>query len=419
MEQKIPPLKNLRGFPDIMPDKALRWDRLLNLCEKTLESFDFERVDPPILEPSSLFMRTLGHGSDIVSKEMYSLQKEGESLSLRPEGTAGLARMLITQGAWNGQALRWYYKGPMFRHERPQKGRFRQFFQLGAELFGESGPQADAQMLSLAHLLLKNLPLSGKVVLEINSLGSVEERSSYSKKFKDFLQSKKSHLSRQSLVRLQKNPLRIWDSKEAKDQEILKSAPLLSESLKAPSREGFEKTKDLLNRLKIPFEENPRLVRGLDYYSGLVFEFKSGNLGAQSAILAGGRYDHLIEDLGGPCIPAVGWALGLDRLSLLAPPFKKEKQKIGLVAVGDKAQSEGFYLAYMLRQAGFGVCFRFSGNFSKQIKRAAPKCRLALIIGAKEMKQNQAVLKNLETGEQSLAPLSPPAGLIEKLKKTV
>ena len=406
MDRKKKPLKNLRGFPDILPERSFQRDSLLAVCEKRLKSFDFERVDPPIVERAALFERTLGQSSDIVGKEMYSFQKEGESLTLRPEGTACLARMFVAYGMERRLPLRWYYKGPMFRHERPQKGRFRQFFQLGAEFLGDNSRHAELEILSLAYLLIKDLGLEDKSFLEINSLGSLEERAVYKEKFKSFLQPLKSRLSPQSQIRFETNPLRIWDSKDSEDKEILKKAPFLRDSLKGESRDSFQKSKKLLRSFGIPFEENPRLVRGLDYYNGLVFEFKSRELGAQSAFLAGGRYDHLTELLGGPFVPAVGWALGLERLSLLCPPFEKDRKAVGLIAVGDRAEDLSRRLAFDLRALGLTARFRFSGNFSRQMKRIAPQCRFALIMGERETERSLVLLKDLETGGQSHVPLS-------------
>ena len=407
-------LKRVRGFPDNLEEESFQLDSLSSVVFKVLKSFDFQKVNPPLLEYKELFSRTLGEGSDIVNKEMYSFQMGEESLTLRPEGTASIARMFITQELHKSLPLKWYYYGPMFRHERPQKGRFRQFYQIGVESLGNPNESADIEVLSMAWLLVKKLALENKVTLEINTLGTLEERQKYKQKLVQYLSPLKEKLSSDSQRRLLKNPLRIWDSKEAQDQEIIKQAPLLSESLQEASLKKYERIKENLTFLNIPFQENPQLVRGLDYYNDLVFEFTSQNLGAQSTFLAGGRYDTLVESLSGPCTPAVGWALGLERLSLLCEPFKKELAQVGLLASGEIAEKKAFQLAYELRAEGFRVYHRFSGNFSKQMKRIGQKCLFALIYGEKEQEKKEIILKDLQTGEQNTLSVS---ALMDELKK--
>ena len=408
-------LKKVRGFPDHLEEDCLKYDSLLGLIIPILKRFNFSRVNPPILEYSDLFNRTLGEESDIVNKEMYSFQKGEERFTLRPEGTAGIARMFITQKRDRQLPLRSFYYGPMFRHERPQKGRFRQFQQLGVELLGLKEEGADIEVLSLAWLIIKQLQLENKTCLEINSLGSLEERANYKQKLKKFLLNFKSRLSEDSQARLEKNPLRIWDSKEDQDQEILKKAPLLKESLQAGSLNKYEKIKQLLIQFEIPFKENHKLVRGLDYYNDLVFEWTSLNLGSQSSFLAGGRYDSLIGQLGGKKTPAIGWALGLERLSLLCPAFKTERIQLGIISSSEKtAQEKALRLAHELRASGFSVYHHFSGNFSKQMKRAGQKCLFALIYGEKEQNKQELILKDLTKGNQMSLPLS---SLQKELKK--
>ena len=408
-------LQRVRGFPDHLSEESFQMDSLLHVITEVFRSFDFQKVNPPILEYSELFSRTLGENSDIVNKEMYSFQKGDESLTLRPEGTASIARMFITQKMYKQLPLRWYYQGPMFRHERPQKGRFRQFYQVGVEFLGDSDEIADVEILSMAWLLIKKMKFEKKVILEINSLGSLGERKKYKDELKKFLSPFKEKLSPESQIRLQKNPLRIWDSKEKRDQEIMEKAPLLRDSLQGSTLKKYEEIKRLLRALSIPFQENRGLVRGLDYYNDLVFEWTSKELGAQSAFLAGGRYDKLIEYLGGHSTSAVGWALGLERLSLLCEFFPTRKMvQIGLLAVGERAEKKAFQLAYELRAEGFTVYYRFSGNFSKQMKRVSQKCLFALIYGEKEHAQGQILLKNLSGGEQLSFPISR---LKEELKK--
>ena len=390
------PLQKVRGFPDHLTEESYQFETLLSVIIGVLKTFDFQKVDPPILEYSELFSRTLGEGSDIVNKEMYSFQKGEESLTLRPEGTAGIARLFVTQKLYKQLPLKWYYQGYMFRHERPQKGRFRQFYQVGVEHLGDSSELVDVEILSMAWLLIKKLSLEKKVVLEINSLGSLEERQKYKEKLKKFLAPLKEKLSMDSQKRFVQNPLRIWDSKEKQDQEIMENAPLLKDSLQKQTVQKYERIKEHLAALNIPFKERVGLVRGLDYYNDLVFEWTSENLGAQSAFLSGGRYDGLIENLGGPSTPAVGWALGLERLSLLCESFQREPIQIGLVAVGEKAVKKAFQIAYELRSEGFSVYYRFSGNFSKQMKRISQKCLFALIYGEEEHSKGEIILKDLK-----------------------
>ncbi len=392
------PLKKARGFPDHLTEDSSQFDSLLSVIIQVIKTFDFQKVDPPILEYSELFSRTLGEGSDIVNKEMYSFQHGEESLTLRPEGTAGIARLFITQKMHKQLPLKWYYQGYMFRHERPQKGRFRQFYQVGVEYLGDSSELADMEVLSMAWLLMKKLSLEKKVTLEVNTLGSLEERKTYKEKLQQFLNPLKEKLSPDSQTRLIKNPLRIWDSKEKQDQDIMKKAPLLKNFLTKETLTKYEKIKEALNALNIPFKENTKLVRGLDYYNDLVFEWTSESLGAQSAFLSGGRYDKLIENLGGLPTPAIGWALGLERLNLLCDPFKEKPVQIGLAAMGEEAAKKAFQIAYELRSEGYSVYYRFSGSFSKQMKRISQKCLFALIYGENEHHKGEIILKDLSKG---------------------
>ena len=410
-------LKKARGFQDFLEEDCLKTDRLLAKLKKVLSCYDFSRVDPPLLEYENLFRRTLGLDSDIVSKEMYSFQKGEETLTLRPEGTASVARMLITHKLYQKLPLKLFYYGPMFRHERPQKGRFRQFHQLGVEFLGDSSTQAEVEILSLSYSIIKTFELEDFTKLEINTLGSEEERSQYKKAFKKYLLDFKSHLSEESQKRLESNPLRIWDSKSSQDQNILEKAPLLKESLTQESLKKYEQIKKQLTDLQIPFEENFKLVRGLDYYNDLVFEWKCSKLGSQSAIIAGGRYDNLVEQLGGESVPALGWALGLERLSLLCPSAPQKKSHISLISnEDDSSYKKAIGLIYQLREAGFSVSYRFSGQFSKQMKRASQKSLWALIYGKKEQEKQEFILKNLETGEQSSYPISH---FLENIKKNL
>ena len=409
-------IDKLRGFVDLLTEEKKNKEDLIKILKEIFSRFSFEEVEVPILEKTELFLRSVGESSDIVGKEMYSFKKSEEEISLRPEATASIARMVLTNKLQKNFPLRFFYSGPMFRCERPQKGRFRQFDQMGVELLGEEGLNADVEVLSLAFLIVKELGIEKKVVIEINTLGSFKERQDYVKKLKEFFKDK--DLSEISKKRLLTNPLRILDSKEKEDREILKKAPLLKESLNKESLKRYEDTKKKLQDLGIPFKENPQLVRGLDYYNDFVFELKSQDLGAQSSFLAGGRYDSLIGTLGGGETPAVGFALGLERLLLLLKTSPKDLFDLGLVAVGEEAEEEMFKRAYELRGKGYSVFYQFGGNFSKQMNRVGKKCRYALIYGEKERKSSQVVFKDLKSGKQDTLPLSSLSGHLEKQVKT-
>ena len=397
------PLQRVRGFPDKLPEDSFQFDQILSNITEVINRFNFERIDFPILEYSNLFVKTLGESSDVVNKEMYSFTQSEESLTLRPEGTACVARMFITEKLQRQLPLRFFYHGPMFRHERPQKGRFRQFYQIGAELLGEDNETSDIELLSMVHLIAKKLNISDKVTLEINSIGDAKDRANYKQQLVKYLSSYETKLSSDSQRRLKTNPLRIWDSKEESDKKIMENAPKLMDFLSKDSLSKYENIKKGLKDLGIPFKENFKLVRGLDYYNDLVFELTSEHLGSQSAVLAGGRYNSLIKTLGGPDTAAVGWAAGLERLTLLCEKYKKTNLLIGLVCADEKAQQKAFKIAYELRQIGFDVYYKFSGNFSKQMKRLDQKnCSIALFYGEKEMEEQELTLslKDLKTGEQ-------------------
>ena len=320
---------------------------------------------------------------------------------LRPEGTAAIARLFVEQKLRPQQ--RFIYSGPMFRRERPQKGRFRQFTTIAAEIFGENDALSDAETLSLAWIFLKELGVCRKISLEINTIGSQTERKVYIEKLISFLKPLKNRLSGESQARLDSNPLRILDSKNEEDKEALKQAPLITDCLSEESRNRFQETKAFLRDLRIPWTENPFLVRGLDYYNHLVFEVKAAGLGAQDAVLAGGRYDDLTEALGGPRVPALGWGAGIERLALLLEEEAPPPPDAALIAVGAAAQKKAFLIAHQLRESGRRVFFRFSGNFSKQTGRAAGKgAAAALIFGEKEVQSGSVTVKNLKTGEQRL-----------------
>ena len=391
------PLQRVRGFPDRLPEDFAKQNQIISIALEVARRFCFEPVETPIVEMAEVFQRT-GESASAVNKEIYLL-KGKEELALRPEGTASIARMFITEKL--RPPCRFMYSGPMFRHERPQKGRFRQFTTVAVEILGESDEKADIESLSLAWIFLKELGLTDKVFLEINTIGSLKERKGYIKNLINYLKPYEKDLSEESQARLKKNPLRILDSKQKEDQKILEKAPCIRDYLTSETKNSYSFIKDQLNHLSIPFQENTKLVRGLDYYNHLVFEIKSHQLGAQSALIAGGRYDSLVETLGGPPTPATGWGAGVERLALLYKQLPPLSPEIGVIAVGNSPQEKAFHKSLELREKGYGVYFRFSGNFSKQMKRVSEKnCSLALIFGEQEIKNHTITIKNLKTKEQ-------------------
>ena len=394
------PLQKVRGFSDHLPQSLAKHRKIISTAFEVSSRFCFQPVETPIVEQVDVFRRAMEE-STVVNKEMYIVENSGESLALRPEGTASIARMFITEKLEKQLPLRFIYSGPMFRHERPQKGRFRQFTTVAVEVLGEAEERADIEVISLAWLFLKELGLHSQVSLEINTIGSLEERKAYIQKLVHYLKPFEKKLSAESQVRLEKNPLRILDSKQEEDQELLKETPLIGDDLTPDTLNSYQFIKEQLKSFDIPFTENPRLVRGLDYYNHLVFEIKSPLLGAQSALIAGGRYDTLVETLGGPSVPAVGWGAGVERLALLCDEAPLPSPKIAFIAVGKTPQEKAFQTAYQLRKKGYSVYFKFTGNFSKQMRRANRKGSLiALILGEEEINNQTITLKNLKTEKQ-------------------
>lgn len=394
------PLHRARGFPDHLPKALSKHKKIISKAFEVAKRFCFEPVETPVLEPVEVFKRALQEGT-VVTKEMYIVKNSGEELALRPEGTASIARMFITEKLENQLPLRFIYSGPLFRHERPQKGRFRQFTTVGIEILGEANETADIETLTLAWIFLQELNLNASFSLEINTIGSSEERKIYIQKLLQYFKPLKKKLSKESQERLERNPLRILDSKQEEDQDLLKTAPLIQENLSTETLKSYRFLKEQLQAFCIPFIENPYLVRGLDYYNHLVFEIKSPQLGAQAALLAGGRYDGLMKSLGGSVTPAVGWGAGVERLALLCEETASLPPEIALVAVGENPQNKAFQKAYSLRKNGHSVYFKFTGNFSKQMKRVSGKgCLIALIFGEKEVQTGTVTLKDLNTGKQ-------------------
>ena len=395
---------------DILPQDIHFWQHLESTAERVFGAYGFEQIRLPLLEKTDVFTRAIGSATDVVSKEMYSFDdRNGESLSLRPEGTAGVVRAALQNGLLYGPVRRLWYGGAMFRYERPQKGRSRQFHQLGAELFGAPGPDADAEILMLGTQLWKSLGLN-KLRLEINSLGNSEERANYRAKLYEFLNAHRNELDDQTNERAERNPLRVLDSKDPQVRTLLEAAPLLADHLGDDSLNHYQQLKRYLDRMGIAFHENPRLVRGLDYYCHTVFEWITDELGAQGTVCAGGRYDKLVELQGGKPWPGIGFAMGEERLvELLSQkndivPAKKHAY---LVAVGENSTESALELAYDLRAGNPDLHLLVNlnaGSFKAQFKRADRSDALfALVLGEDEILNERVTIKFLRSGEEQIS----------------
>ena len=370
------------------------------------ERYGFDEIATPIFESSAVFKRTLGETSDIVTKEMYTFtDKGGEEITLRPEGTAGVVRALISGGLTQDLPLKFFYAGPMFRYERPQKGRLRQFHQIGVELLGVAEPIADIETIAVGAAVLDALGVLAKTTLELNSLGNQASRAAYRAKLVDYLTDHEARLSTDSKMRLKLNPLRILDSKDEGDRRIIHGAPQFGESLDAESHEFLKQVTAGLRALGIHYALNDRLVRGLDYYCHTAFEFTTQALGAQGTVLAGGRYDGLIAQMGGSAVPGVGWAAGVERLAMLIDDAPAALRPIAIVAADDAAETPALILAEELRKQGFRVELPHRGNMGRKLKRASKvNARAAVILGSTELAADSATLRDLDSGEQSAIP---------------
>lgn len=399
-------LKRIRGMEDLSGDAQRKHNWIIQSAREVAELFCFREISTPILESTNVFARTLGDDSDIVHKEMFTFQdRSGNSVTLRPEGTAGIVRHFITENQKQNLPLRFFYHGPMFRYERPQKGRLRQFHSIGMELLGEESVRGDIECLCLAWLFLKKLNLQNQVRLEINSIGDKDSRIAHQTALLEYLKPLRKKLSETSQRRLKSNPLRILDSKEEQDQEIIKVAPSIKKFLNKRSLKFFEEVTQNLTQLGIPWVVNDFLVRGLDYYNHCVFEFTANNkkMGMQNTVLGGGRYDRLVEILaeGGERVPGVGWAAGIDRLCLLLNSISPEPQPIALIPLGEQGEQQAIHLAWTLRQEEFRVFHPRPGNLSKKMKKASQiNAKYAIIFGPEEIEKKQVSVKNMETGHQ-------------------
>ncbi|MFP1907869.1 histidine--tRNA ligase [Lonsdalea quercina] len=403
-------IQAIRGMNDYLPADTALWHRIEASLKQILASYGYGEIRTPIVEQTSLFKRAIGEVTDVVEKEMYTFEdRNGDSLTLRPENTASCVRAGIEHGILYNQEQRLWYTGPMFRHERPQKGRYRQFHQLGCEVFGLKGPDIDAEMIMMTARWWRELGIAEHVSLELNSIGSLEARARYREALIVFLEQHQDVLDEDCKRRMYTNPLRVLDSKNRDVQTLLNDAPVLTDYLDDESREHFDGLCELLTQASIPYKVNPRLVRGLDYYNRTVFEWVTTSLGSQGTVCGGGRYDGMVEQLGGSSTPAVGFAMGLERLVLLVqtvnPEFKAlPGVDVYVISSGAGTQSAAMLLAESLRDEipGLKLMTNFGGgNFKKQFARADKSgARVALVLGENEVAAGQAVVKNLSSGEQ-------------------
>ena len=394
----------LKGMKDRHSDDVRKYDFIVDTAKKVFSKYGFERIITPILEETELFRRSVGDETDVVSKEMYEFKDKGNrSVSMRPEGTAGVVRAYLEAGLHKSDPIvKWFYNGPMYRYEAPQKGRYREFHQVGAEIFGIRSPYLDAEIIRMGCEFLEKLGITGLTV-EINSLGNIESRKKYIEDLKAFMAERLDKLSEDSKKRYEKNPLRALDSKDKGDQEQFKDAPKLYDYLDEESKKYFEDTKKYLELLNIKYVENSKLVRGLDYYSDTVFEIKSDKLGAQATVLAGGRYDRLLEILDNVKIPAIGFAAGMERIAMLMDENLIENKEHGVYIVYFDDTKEYFIKTLEeLRKNDIKASFDYNPkSFGAQMKKANKiNAEYVLILGEDEQKENVVTLKKFSTGEQ-------------------
>jgi len=401
-------IQAIRGMNDILPAQTLLWQKVEDAARGIFACYGYQEIRLPLLERTELFQRSIGEATDIVEKEMYTfLDRNNESLTLRPEGTASCVRAVIEHGMAYNQQQKLWYTGPMFRYERPQKGRYRQFYHVGVEAFGFTGIAIEAELIFMVTRLWRELSLDSQIELQINCLGSTDTRQRYRDAFIQYCTQHHHRLDEDSKRRLITNPLRILDSKNPELQELLKNAPKLLEYLDAESKKHFDALCQLLKNAGIAFVINPRLVRGLDYYTGTVFEWVTASLGAQGAVCAGGRYDGLVEELGGTSTPAVGFAVGMDRVIALLEQVEsiiEAQTDVYLILAGEESEKNGLRIAEQLRDALPSLRLQVNltgGSFKTQFKRADKSgARFALIIGEDECRQNVITCKDLRTDNE-------------------
>jgi histidyl-tRNA synthetase len=397
----------VRGTQSLLGEDVDRFHAVIEAFDRVRRLFGFKRVEVPVIEPTAVFARTIGETTDVVSKEMYSFEdRGGELITLRPEFTAGICRAYLSEGWQQYAPLKLTVHGPAFRYERPQKGRFRQFHQLDAEIIGAGEPAADVELLSFGDQLLRELGIQDGVTLQLNTLGDAETRDAWRAALVDYFQAHRGSLSEDSLTRLERNPLRILDTKNTDERPIADAAPSIDDFLTPEASEFFAQVTAGLDAAGVQWTRNARLVRGLDYYRHTAFEFVTDRLGAQGTVLAGGRYDGLIESLGGPHTPAVGWAAGIERLAMMIEAPSPETPTVAVVPLGERAEAEGQKIVAGLRREGISADMAYRGNMKKRLSRAnASGAQYALILGDNELDAGEAQLKDLTTGEQRAVSL--------------
>ncbi len=410
------PLQPVRGTHDLIGEEHRRHRRVIDVARRISRLYGFEEWATPIFEDTRVFSRSLGDTSDVVTKEMYTFEdRGGDSVTLRPENTAGVCRALVSNGLTQGGLPRKvFYAGPMFRYERPQKGRTRQFHQIGIEVLGAAEPLADAEVIACGWHIQQELGITDGTVLEINTLGDATSRDAYRAALTEYFTGWREALSADSQARLERNPLRILDSKDARDRALIEAAPTIFDHLTPEAAGFFASVAAHLERFGVPFRINPRIVRGLDYYSHTAFEFVTERLGAQGTVMAGGRYNGLVEEMGGPPTPSVGWAAGVERLSLLLEAsglMPAAPRPVAVIPVGEAAEGPALDLLQALRRAGVAAEVAYRGNLKRRMERANRiGARAAVILGEDEIAQGSAQLRDLDAGTQEMLPVGEIPG---------
>ncbi len=396
-------LQPVRGTSDLLPAEKARHHHVITTAHSIAKRFGYEDMATPIFEFTEVFSRPLGASSDVVAKETYSFDdRGGTGLTLRPEGTAAAMRAVISNGLTQSLPLRWFYAGPMFRYERPQKGRMRQFHQIGCELIGPADALGDSEIIACGAQILNGIGILDKTKLHLNTLGDQQSRSAYRTALVSYFERYRNDLSADSQRRLEYNPLRILDSKNPQDRALLGDAPMLPDYLSADAQAHFDKVRQALDAAKIQWHYDPLLVRGLDYYSHTAFEFITDQLGAQGTVLGGGRYDGLSEMLGGPPLPAVGFAAGVERLALLVPEHDSLPVELAVIAADGDAEPSAFSISCLLREQGHHTIMILSGNMGKKMKTVHKKgAKMAIIIGSDELSRKAVMVRDMLKGDQT------------------
>lgn len=395
-------LQPVRGTRDLIGEEQRRYAHVVEVARRVCGTYGFDEWQTPVFEETRVFSRTLGDTSDVVTKEMYTFEdRGGDSVTLRPEGTAGVCRALVSNGLTQSLPQKVFYAGPMFRYERPQKGRYRQFHQIGAELIGPGEPLADAEVIAMGWAILQGLGIAGRTVLEINTLGDGASREAYRAALVAYFTAHREALSEESRERLGRNPLRILDSKDEGDRAVVAGAPDIAGSLTGEAAGFYDGVRRHLGVMRVPFVENPRIVRGLDYYSHTAFEFVTSDLGAQGTVMGGGRYDGLVQAMGGPATPAVGWAAGIERLGMLLADVPSPQVSVAIVPFSAVEDAAAVNVLQAARGAGLRAEMAYRGNLKRRLERANRiQAAYAFIIGPDEAQKGTVQVKFMADGSQ-------------------